>query len=98
MMHFSDTMRVGCGGGLWGWATSQTQCLQVVAGGREVHSYKGDSINSFDLADRIPRPQRLVEAYFHSAATLHYARGLLGSEFSDVRHPRCVWVVACLSD
>lgn len=58
--------------------------------GREVYSYKGDSINSFDLDDRVPRPGRLVEAYFHSAATLNYTRGLLASDFSDVRHPRFV--------
>lgn len=45
--------------------------------GTVVCSYKGDSVNSFDLSERAPNPDRLLQAYFHSTATLNFTRGLL---------------------
>lgn len=49
--------------------------------------YKGDSINGYDKEDRAHDPQRLVQAYFHSAATWNYVRSLATSGFADLHHP-----------
>lgn len=40
-------------------------------------SYRGDIINGFEFNEsaRVPRPQRMVEAYYQSAATLNLLRG-----------------------
>lgn len=50
-------------------------------------SFRGDNVNGMALDDREPNPQRLLEAYFHSAATLNYCRALLSSEFADLHNP-----------
>jgi 3-deoxy-7-phosphoheptulonate synthase len=55
--------------------------------GRQIPSFRGHNVNGFDPHDREPNPARLVEAYFHSSATLNYLRGLLTSGFSDLRAP-----------
>lgn len=41
-------------------------------------AYRGDIINSIDFehAKRVSNPQRLLEAYFHSSASLNYLRAL----------------------
>lgn len=55
--------------------------------GKTYTSFRGDNVNGIDLSDRDPNPARLLDAYFHSAATLNYCRALLGSEFADLHHP-----------
>lgn len=55
--------------------------------GREILSYRGDNINGFDPSDREPDPERLLGAYFHSAATLNYLRSILNSGFADLHRP-----------
>ncbi|KAG6844651.1 hypothetical protein H0H87_005102 [Tephrocybe sp. NHM501043] len=57
-------------------------------GDREVLSFRGDNVNGLDVNDRTPDPERLLNAYFHSATTLNYARGLLSSGFASLHHPR----------
>lgn len=52
--------------------------------GTSVHSFRGDILNGYDIKDRKPNPDRLLQAYFHSAATLNYLRGLLSSDFADL--------------
>uniref|UniRef100_A0A7S2NEL1 Phospho-2-dehydro-3-deoxyheptonate aldolase n=1 Tax=Haptolina brevifila TaxID=156173 RepID=A0A7S2NEL1_9EUKA len=46
----------------------------------EIYSFKGDNINGYFPADRKWDPQRLLDGYFHSAATLNFLRGLQMSE------------------
>ncbi|KAI9155832.1 hypothetical protein H9P43_008942 [Blastocladiella emersonii ATCC 22665] len=58
-----------------------------VVDGVEIPSFRGDNVNGFDPKDRKPDPERLVGAYFHSAATLNYVRSLLSSGFADLHHP-----------
>ena len=53
--------------------------------GTEYCSFRGDNVNSHDLSARKPDPKRLVEGYFHSAATLNYARALINANFADLR-------------
>jgi 3-deoxy-7-phosphoheptulonate synthase len=47
---------------------------EVVEGYGEIMSFKGDNINGFAPADRKWDPERLVQGYFHSAATLNFLR------------------------
>ena len=49
------------------------------------NSFRGDNVNGFDLVSRKPDPARLLQGYFHSAATLNYARALIKDGFADVR-------------
>lgn len=53
--------------------------------GREVFTYRGDHVNGFDPAERVPDPRRLVQAWFRSSATLNYVRALLDGGFADLR-------------
>ncbi|KAH8144424.1 uncharacterized protein LAJ45_11592 [Morchella importuna] len=61
--------------------------MTEVVDGKEIPSFRGDNINGFDPADRTPNPERLVTAYFHSAATLNYVRAQLASGFADLHRP-----------
>jgi len=56
----------------------------------EILSFKGDAVNGFAPDERKHDPTKLVQAYFHSAATLNYIRCLIDSGFADVSryHPR----------
>ncbi|KAG2223147.1 hypothetical protein INT45_005703 [Circinella minor] len=55
--------------------------------GQEILSFRGDNVNGFDPKDRKADPERLLGAYFHSAATLNYVRTLLDSGFADLHQP-----------
>ena len=68
------------------YAKPRSKPFEVVEG-RQVHSYRGDHVNSYDIGQRVPDPKRLVRAYHHSAATLNYVRALLDGGFADLRHP-----------
>mmetsp|Transcript_128587 Transcript_128587/g.357968 ORF Transcript_128587/g.357968 Transcript_128587/m.357968 type:complete len:432 (-) Transcript_128587:149-1444(-) len=52
---------------------------EVIEGIGEVMSFKGDNINGFDVADRKWDPERLLQGYFHSAASLNFLRGFTKS-------------------
>jgi 3-deoxy-7-phosphoheptulonate synthase len=54
---------------------------------QEVLSFRGDNVNGYEVGERAPDPDRLVAAYFHSAATLNYIRTLLSSGFADLHKP-----------
>ncbi|MFP7696055.1 class II 3-deoxy-7-phosphoheptulonate synthase [Trueperella sp. LYQ143] len=49
-------------------------------------SYMGDAVNAhgFTADERIPNPQRLIEAYQHSAATLNLIRAFVAGGFADL--------------
>ncbi len=57
-----------------------------VVGGVELPSYRGDIINGFDFtaADRTPDPQRMLQAYTQSAATLNLLRAFSTGGFADI--------------
>ncbi|TNE92398.1 MAG: 3-deoxy-7-phosphoheptulonate synthase [Deltaproteobacteria bacterium] len=67
------------------YAKPRSRPTEVVDGFGEVHSYRGDHVNGHHPSERRPDPRRLVDAYFHSAATLNYARALLDGGFADLR-------------
>ncbi len=55
-------------------------------GGVELPSYRGDIINGFDFdeASRAPDPDRMLQAYLQSAATLNLLRAFSTGGFADV--------------
>ncbi|WP_374533174.1 class II 3-deoxy-7-phosphoheptulonate synthase [Phenylobacterium sp.] len=55
-------------------------------GGVELPSYRGDIINGmeFDAGSRTPDPQRLLQAYGQSAATLNLLRAFAGGGYADL--------------
>lgn len=52
-------------------------------------SFRGDILNSYeaDPVARTPQPGRLLDAYYHSAATLNYLRAALSSGLADLHAP-----------
>ena len=54
--------------------------------GQELPSYRGDIINGpeFTVAARTPDPQRLIEAYRHSASTLNLLRALTHGGYASL--------------
>jgi 3-deoxy-7-phosphoheptulonate synthase len=68
-----------------------------VVDGKKVTSFKGDNINSFDTSSRDPDPDRLVQAYFHSAATLNYLRAMIAGGVSDL-HSMAKWNLSHIKD
>ncbi|MFC5740524.1 class II 3-deoxy-7-phosphoheptulonate synthase [Dyella tabacisoli] len=57
--------------------------------GQSLPSFRGDIVNGpeFDEASRRIDPERLFDAYAHSALTLNFTRALVDSGFGDLRHP-----------
>ena len=55
--------------------------------GNQVPSFRGDILNGYDIENRDIDPERLVQAYFHSAATLNYVRAQLSSGIADLHNP-----------
>ena len=66
------------------FAKPRSKPTEVIEG-TEYCSFRGDNVNSHDLSARKPDPERLVQGYFHSAATLNYARALVRAGFADLR-------------
>lgn len=60
--------------------SSDTEVLD----GETVPSFRGENINGYEKENRVPDPARLLEGYFHSAATLNYGRLLVDAGFADI--------------
>jgi len=58
-----------------------------VLNGKTVPSFRGDILNDYHPDARDIDPDRLVQAYFHSAATLNYVRAQLASGIADLHRP-----------
>jgi len=58
-------------------------------GGVSLPVYRGDMVNGFAATKeaRTPDPERMLQAYFHAAATLNYLRALIEAGFADLHHP-----------
>jgi 3-deoxy-7-phosphoheptulonate synthase len=55
--------------------------------GKQIPSFRGDILNGYPADQREISPDRLVQAYFHSAATLNYVRAQLASGIADLHSP-----------
>ncbi len=56
-----------------------TEIVEVAGEKKEVLTFRGDNVNGFEVGDRVPDPERLLKAYFHSSATLNHIRAALAS-------------------
>ncbi len=68
-------------------------------GGVTLPSYRGDNINGmeFTAAARVPDPQRMVQAYNQSAATLNLLRAFAQGGYSDL-HKVHQWTLGFMAD
>ncbi|MEX2218879.1 MAG: 3-deoxy-7-phosphoheptulonate synthase class II [Phycisphaerales bacterium] len=83
-------VRIGRFAGQYGKPrSSPTEVRQGPGGPVALPSYFGDLVNreAFDAESRRPDPGLMVEAYFHSAATLNFIRSLVDRGFADLHHP-----------
>ncbi|KAJ3107092.1 hypothetical protein HDU96_008016 [Phlyctochytrium bullatum] len=69
------------------YAKPRSKPFETLPDGTEVPAFRGDNVNSIDVAHRTPDPTRLLDAYFHSAATLNFVRSTLAGGFADLHHP-----------
>ena len=62
--------------------------------GTELPSYRGDIINALDFTEksRVPDPERMLQAYLQSAATLNLLRAFSTGGFADV-HKVHAWTL-----
>ncbi|MEE9384794.1 MAG: 3-deoxy-7-phosphoheptulonate synthase class II [Nannocystaceae bacterium] len=60
--------------------------------GLTLPTYRGDNVNApaFTVEARTPDPNRLLEGYYHAAATLNFVRGLIDGGFTDL-HQLANW-------
>src|SRR6266567_4578515 len=67
--------------------------------GKELPSYRGDIINGvdFDEASRRPDPERQIEAFRHSAATLNLLRAFVQGGYANLANVR-QWTLGFVKD
>ncbi len=70
------------------FAKPRSRATEMIRG-RELPSYRGDLVNALEATPeaRRPDPARMLEAYFHAAATLNHLRALTAGGFADLHHP-----------
>lgn len=61
-----------------------------MTGGSALPVYRGDLINMHEATPeaRQPDPFRMVEGYYHAAASLNYIRALIEGGYADLHHPK----------
>jgi len=57
------------------YAKPRSKPTEVVEGLGEIMSFKGENINGYSPSERKWDPERLLQGYWHSAATLNFLRG-----------------------
>jgi 3-deoxy-7-phosphoheptulonate synthase len=67
------------------FAKPRSAPTEVVAG-RELPSYRGDIVNGYEADDaaRVPDPERMLQAYLQSAATLNLVRAFSQGGYADI--------------
>jgi len=50
--------------------------------------YRGDNVNEYEptYLDRIPKPEKLIQGYFYSTATLNLIRAFICGGYSDIKY------------
>ncbi|KAL9058095.1 MAG: hypothetical protein Q9162_001957 [Coniocarpon cinnabarinum] len=69
------------------YAKPRSSPTEKTPDGREIPSFRGDILNGFDEDQRELDPSRIVQAYFHSAATLNHIRSRLAAGIADLHNP-----------
>jgi len=70
------------------YAKPRSADFETVAG-RQIPSFRGDNINSFepDPLLRKPDPERLLQSYHSASMTLNYIRAMITGGFADLHYP-----------
>ncbi|MHB8449711.1 MAG: 3-deoxy-7-phosphoheptulonate synthase, partial [Mycobacteriales bacterium] len=66
------------------WAGQYAKPRSSLRDGAGLECYRGDAVNGLDPADRVPDPERMVQAYLHSAVTLNLIRAFATGGFADL--------------
>ncbi|MCL2001080.1 MAG: 3-deoxy-7-phosphoheptulonate synthase [Planctomycetes bacterium] len=68
--------------------------VEKTADGAEIMTYRGDMINAVEetVGARTPDPERMLRAYFQSAATLNLLRAFAGGGYADL-HRAGKWLL-----
>src|ERR1700758_3609480 len=80
------------------FAKPRTSPMEIRSG-KELPSYRGDIINGvdFDEASRRPDPERQIEAFRHSAATLNLLRAFVQGGYANLANVR-QWTLGFVKD
>lgn len=70
------------------YAKPRSHAQETVAG-RSLPVYRGDLINDWAATPeaRRPDPARMLQGYYHAAASLNFIRALIEGGFADLHHP-----------
>jgi 3-deoxy-7-phosphoheptulonate synthase len=70
------------------YAKPRSAATEVIDGA-SLPVYRGDLVNGYEPTPtaRLADPERMLQAYFHAAATLNYVRALIEGGFADLHHP-----------
>jgi 3-deoxy-7-phosphoheptulonate synthase len=69
------------------YAKPRSSPTEKLSDGSVVPSFRGDILNGYEVEDRALDPGRLLDAYWHSAATMNYVRAQLSSGIADLHNP-----------
>jgi 3-deoxy-7-phosphoheptulonate synthase len=69
------------------YAKPRSSPMEKLPNGSTVPSFRGDILNGYEPDSRNLDPERLLGAYFHSAATMNYVRAQLASGIADLHSP-----------
>jgi 3-deoxy-7-phosphoheptulonate synthase len=69
------------------YAKPRSSPSEKLPDGRVVPSFRGEILNGYEVPERVLDPDRLVQAYFHSAATMNFVRAQLASGIADLHNP-----------
>lgn len=86
VMAFGSTMPIVKVGRIAGQFAKPRSDDMETRGGVSLPSYRGDIVNGieFDVASRTPDPQRLIQSYAQSAATLNLIRAFAQGGYADL--------------
>lgn len=76
------------------FAKPRSNATEKTTDGTEILTYRGDMINGLEttVEERRPDPERMMHAYFQSAATLNLLRAFAGGGYADM-HSAGKWLL-----
>ncbi|MDR1613175.1 MAG: 3-deoxy-7-phosphoheptulonate synthase [Planctomycetota bacterium] len=76
------------------FAKPRSNATERIGGEEEILTYRGDMINGLEptARSRAPDPERMLRAYFQSAATLNLLRAFAGGGYADM-HSAGKWLL-----
>ena len=99
VMTFAGAVPVVKVGRIAGQFAKPRSAPTETVGGVELPSYRGDIVNgiAFDAASRVPDPQRQLDAYRQSAATLNLLRAFASGGYANLENAHR-WMLGFVAD